>query len=52
MENNFNLELEKYGSNAVFNGNLNKQDIDNLRIEDLYVKEIIEIWSQTFFEGK
>ena len=27
-KNTFNLELEKYGGNAVFNGNLNKQDID------------------------
>ena len=48
----FNLELEKYGGNTVFQGILNKNDIDNLRIEDSFVKEVIEIWSETFFEGK
>ena len=48
----FNLELGKYGGNAFFKGNLNKKDIDKLSIEDPFVKEIIEIWSDTFFEGK
>ena len=46
----FNLELGKYGGNTVFQGNLNKKDIDNLNIEHPLVKEIIEIWSETFFE--
>ena len=30
----------------------NRISIYNLRIEDPFVKEIIEIWSETFFEGK
>ena len=48
----FNLELGKYGGNAFFKGNLNKKDIDKLSIDDPFAKEIIEIWSDTFFEGK
>jgi len=35
-----------------FKGNLNKKDIDKLSIEDPFVKEILEIWSDIFFEGK
>ena len=31
-------------------GNLNKKDID--KIEDPFLKEIVEIWSDTFFERK
>ena len=46
----FDLELATYGGNAVFKGNLNKKDIGNLNIEDPFVKEVIEIWSETFFE--
>ena len=48
----FNLELGKYGGKAFFKGNLNKKDIDKLSIDDPFVKEIIDIWSDTFFEGK
>lgn len=48
----FNLELGKYGGNAFFKGNLNKKDVHKLSIDDPFVKEIIEIWSDTFFEGK
>ena len=47
----FNLELGKYGGIAFFKGNL-KKDIDKLSMVDPFVKEIIEIWSDTFFEGK
>ena len=36
----------------VFKGNLDKKDIDNLKIEDPFVKEVIEIWSETFFEER
>jgi len=48
----FNLVLGKYGGNVFFKGNLNKKDSDKLSIEDPFVKEIIEIWSDIFFEGK
>ncbi len=37
-KNIFNLELGKYGGGAIFKGNLNKKDINNLRIEDPFVK--------------
>ena len=50
MESFFYLELATCGGNAVFKGNLNKKDIDNLNIGDPFVKEVIEIWSETFFE--
>ena len=33
-------------------GSLNRKDIDNLKIEDTFVKGIAEIWSDTFFDGK
>ena len=33
-------------------GNLNRKDIDKLKIEDPFIKEIVEIWSDTFFERK
>ena len=46
----FYLELAKYGGYTVFKGNLDKKDIDNLNIEDPFVREVIEIWSETFFE--
>ena len=31
---------------------LTKKDINKLSVDDPFVKEIIEIWSDTFFEGK
>ena len=40
------------GGNAFFKGNLNKKDIDKLSIDDPFVKEIIDIWPDTFFDGK
>ena len=50
MEFFFYLELAKYGGYAVFKGNVDKKDIDNLNKEDPFVREVIEIWSETFFE--
>ena len=52
-KNIFNLELRKYGRSTFFElGNLNRKDIDKLRIEDTFVKEIVEIWSDSFFEKR
>ena len=52
-KNFLNLALGTYGGSAFFElGNLNRKDIDNLKIEDTFVKGIAEIWSDTFFEGK
>ena len=33
-------------------GNLNRKDIDKLEIDDPFIKEIAEIWSDTFFERR
>ena len=33
-------------------GNLNRKDIGNLTTEDPFMKEIEEIWSDSFFERK
>ena len=33
-------------------GNLNRKDMDKLKIEDPFIKEIVEIWCDTFFERK
>ena len=52
-KNFFNLALGKYGGSLFFElGNLNRKDIDKLKIEDPFIKEIVEIWSDTFFERK
>ena len=52
-KNFFNLALERYGGSTFYKlGNLNRKDIDNLKIEDTFVKGIAEIWSDIFFEGR
>ena len=52
-KNFFNLALGKKGRSHFFElGNLNRKDIDKLKIEDPFIKEIVEIWSDTFFERK
>ena len=35
-----------------FKENLTKKTPIGLRIEDPFVREILEIWSDTFFEGR
>ena len=45
-KNFFNLALGKYGGSPL--RNLNRKDIDKLKIEDPLIKEIAEIWSYTF----
>ena len=56
MENFFNPALGKLGKDGGSHffelGNLNRKDIDKLKIEDAFIKEIAEIWSDTFFERK
>ena len=55
MENFFNLALGKdgaRGSHFFELGNLNRKDIDKLKIEDAFIKEIAEIWSDSFFARK
>ena len=48
-KNFFNLALGKYGGSPFFElRNLNRKDIDKLKIEDPLIKEIAEIWSYTF----
>ena len=45
----FDSELERNGGEAILKGNLNKKDVNNLKISDSFVKEIIVIWSEVFF---
>ena len=46
----FDYELERNGGEAIVKGNLNKKDVKNLKISDLFVKEILVIWSEVFFQ--
>ena len=46
----FDSELERNGGEAILKGNLNKKDVNNLKISDLFVKEILVIWSEVFFQ--
>ena len=39
----FHSELERNGGEAILKGNLNKKDVNNLKISDLFVKEILVI---------
>ena len=45
----FDSELERNGGEAILKGNLNKKDVNNLKISDPFVKEILVIWSEVFF---
>ena len=52
-ENVFNLALGKYGGSLFFElGNLNRKDIDKLKIEDPFIKEIVEIGLTLSSRGK
>ena len=46
----FDSDLVRYGGEAILKGYLNKKDIKNLTISDPFVKEILEIWSEVFFQ--
>ena len=46
----FDSELERKGGEAILKGNLNKKDVNNLKISDPFVKEILVIWSEVFFQ--
>ena len=45
----FDSELERNGGEVILKGNLNKKDVNNLKISDPFVKEILVIWSEVFF---
>ena len=47
----FDSELERNGGEAILKGNLNKKDVNSLKISDLFVKEILVIWLEVFFPG-
>ena len=49
-KNFFNLALGKYAGSPFceLRNQLNRKDIDKLKIEDPFIKEIAEIWSDTF----
>ena len=46
----FDSELERNGGEVILKGNLNKKDVNNLKISDPFVKEILVIWSEVFFQ--
>ena len=37
----FDSELERNGGEAILKGNLNKKDVKNFKISDLFVKEYL-----------
>ena len=47
----FNLELRKHGGSTWSSKGtlIKKKDIDNLKIEHPFVKEVVEIWSEGTF---
>ena len=48
----FDLELQPYGGKAIFLGNLSKKDVNcYIKVSDPFIKEILEIWSDAFFDG-
>ena len=45
------MALGKYGGSHFFElGNLIRKDIDKLKIEVPFIKEIVEIWPDIFFQ--
>ena len=46
----FDSKLERNGGQVILKGNLNKKDVNNLKISDPFVKEILVIWSEVFFQ--
>ena len=44
------LELQQYGGDVLLRGNLNKKVFTTISCP--FVKEILEIWSEVFFEAK
>ena len=44
----FDSELERNRGEAILKGNLNQKDVNNLKISDPFVKEILVIWSEVF----
>ena len=41
--------LKENGGEAILKGNLNKKDVNNLKISELFVEEILVIWSEVYF---
>ena len=48
----FDLQLEKFGGNALPKGNVNLKDIKDLKISATFVKKKVEIWSEVCFVEK
>ena len=45
------LDLEKYGENLIFRGNLNKSDsLKTISVKNNFTRELLEIWSEVNFE--
>ena len=46
----FFLFTKKNGSKLLLTGNLNQADVAGLNIQDIFTKEVIEIWSNLNYE--
>ena len=47
----FDIELERFGGTIVLTSNLNKKDtIENLKIKNNFIKEILSIWAEVNFD--
>ena len=47
----FDSKLERNGGEAILKGNLSKKDVNNFKISDPFVNEVLVIWSEAFFPG-
>ena len=47
----FDVELDRFGGKTVITGNLNKKDtIENLKIKNCFINEILSIWAEVNFD--
>ena len=50
METFFDYFTKKHCSKLLLTGNLNQADVAGLSIQDIFTKEVIEIWSNLNYE--
>ena len=48
----FDLELQPFGGEDVFRGNLSKEDLSKyFKISDIFISEILQIWTDMKYEA-
>ena len=48
----FDLELQPFGGEEVFRGNLSKEDLSKyFKISDIFISEILRIWTDIKYEA-